>query len=299
MKVAGAKGRWKQNLIGKCMRGGSAYNDASVSPVVRQTLLHWAYELNEADYLTGAQRVKTHGAAYMPKAQLAHVMTAAAAEEVNKAGTAAAADAAAAEGDEDEAEDDDGAGAQKKEAQKARKKPAKSRVTTAGAAGAKRGRETTRSATSKSAGAKSAPEARKEPPAARKEPPAARGGPPAARKDPPAARKEPPAVRNFWRTVATARRSTGGKGSDPGGAKKMQREWKAAQKAAGIVRGRTYGRWLTTLSHTHTLPRICSRTLTGCFAPPWKAGAKQPTSGLSVQYVACCSLLLLTHPRIF
>ena len=241
MKVAGAKGRWKQNLIGKCMRGGSAYNDASVSPVVRQTLLHWAYELNEADYLTGAQRVKTHGAAYMPKAQLAHVMTAAAAEEVNKAGTAVAADAAAAaaaEDDGDEAGDDDGAGAQKKEAQKARKKPAKSRVTTAGAAGTTRGRETTRSATSKSAGAKSAPEARKEPPAAR---------------------KDPPAVRNFWRTVATARRSTGGKGSDPGGAKKMQREWKAAQKAAGIVRGRTYGRWLTTLSHTHTLCREYAR----------------------------------------
>ena len=254
MKVAGAKGRWKQNLIGKCMRGGSAYNDASVSPVVRQTLLHWAYELNEADYLTGAQRVKTHGAAYMPKAQLAHVMTAAAAEEVNKAGTAVAADAAAAaaEDDGDEAGDDDGAGAQKKEAQKARKKPAKSRVTTAGAAGTTRGRETTRSATSKSAGAKSAPEARKEPPAARKGPPAARGGPPAARKD-------PPATRNFWRTVATARQSTGGKGSDPGSAKKMQREWKAAQKAAGIVRGRTYGRWLTTLSHTHTLCREYAR----------------------------------------
>jgi len=57
------------------MRGGSAYNDASVSPVVRQTLLHWAYDLNEADYHKGAARVKTHGAAYMPKSQLAHVMT--------------------------------------------------------------------------------------------------------------------------------------------------------------------------------------------------------------------------------
>ena len=29
---------------------GQAYDDASVSPVVRQTLLHWAYELSEEDF---------------------------------------------------------------------------------------------------------------------------------------------------------------------------------------------------------------------------------------------------------
>ena len=48
--VCGEKGRWKQNLIAKCMRDGKAHDDASVSPVVRQTLLHWAYELTEADF---------------------------------------------------------------------------------------------------------------------------------------------------------------------------------------------------------------------------------------------------------
>lgn len=73
--VCGDKGRWKQNLIAKCMRDGKAHDDASVSPVVRQTLLHWAYELSEADFATGAKRVKTHGATYIPRDQLAGVVT--------------------------------------------------------------------------------------------------------------------------------------------------------------------------------------------------------------------------------
>ena len=64
--VCGEKGRWKQNLIAKCMRDNKAHDDPTVSPVVRQTLLHWAYELSEADFGHGAKRVKTHGAAYVP-----------------------------------------------------------------------------------------------------------------------------------------------------------------------------------------------------------------------------------------
>ena len=48
--VAGKKGRWKNNLAAKCLMQGSSYDDESVSPVVRQTLLHWAYELNEHDF---------------------------------------------------------------------------------------------------------------------------------------------------------------------------------------------------------------------------------------------------------
>jgi len=54
----GEKGRWKQNLIAKCVRGGFAYDNFAVSPVVRQTLLHWGYELTESDYKKGAKRVK-------------------------------------------------------------------------------------------------------------------------------------------------------------------------------------------------------------------------------------------------
>ena len=73
--VCGEKGRWKQNLIAKCMRDNKAHDDPTVSPVVRQTLLHWAYELSEADFGHGAQRVKTHGAAYVPIDSLKGVVT--------------------------------------------------------------------------------------------------------------------------------------------------------------------------------------------------------------------------------
>merc|ERR1711959_157322 len=73
-KLAGVKGRWKQNLIGKCLASGKEFDDATVSPVVRQTLQHWGYKLTVTDFHKGASRVKTHGASYMPKSQLAHVM---------------------------------------------------------------------------------------------------------------------------------------------------------------------------------------------------------------------------------
>lgn len=57
-KCAGDTGRWRRNLIAKCVRGGKAFDDYSVSPVVRQTLLHWAYELNEKDYDAYARQVR-------------------------------------------------------------------------------------------------------------------------------------------------------------------------------------------------------------------------------------------------
>jgi hypothetical protein len=65
--VAGAKGRWKQNLIAKCVAAGAPYNDASVSPVVRQTLLHWAYELTADDFGGFARTyAQTGRAPYIP-----------------------------------------------------------------------------------------------------------------------------------------------------------------------------------------------------------------------------------------
>ena len=73
-KCAGEKGRWKQNLVAKCLAKGKAYDDETVSPVVRQTLQHWAYRLDEEDYTAGVARVRTHGASYIPKEQLKHVM---------------------------------------------------------------------------------------------------------------------------------------------------------------------------------------------------------------------------------
>jgi len=54
----GPKGRWKGNLIGKIARAGVAYNNAAVSPVVRQTLQHWGYRLSEKDYKEGKKKVK-------------------------------------------------------------------------------------------------------------------------------------------------------------------------------------------------------------------------------------------------
>jgi hypothetical protein len=47
----------QRNLIAKCVAAGKAHDDASVSPVVRQTLLHWGYELTQADYATYAKQV--------------------------------------------------------------------------------------------------------------------------------------------------------------------------------------------------------------------------------------------------
>ena len=47
--VAGAKGRWKTNLCKKCVHANKRFDDQSVSPVIRQTMLHWAYEITEQD----------------------------------------------------------------------------------------------------------------------------------------------------------------------------------------------------------------------------------------------------------
>jgi hypothetical protein len=69
--VCGEKGRWKQNLIAKCMCERKEFDDTSVSPVVRQTLLHWAYELTRGDFEKGAKRVAKRGASYVPQAALA------------------------------------------------------------------------------------------------------------------------------------------------------------------------------------------------------------------------------------
>jgi hypothetical protein len=43
-------GRWTRTLFGKVRAKGTDVHDQSVSPVIRQTLLHWAYEPTEADY---------------------------------------------------------------------------------------------------------------------------------------------------------------------------------------------------------------------------------------------------------
>ena len=48
---ASPRGRWRNQLCGALAKGVSKrHDDASVSPVIRQTLLHWAYELSEQDF---------------------------------------------------------------------------------------------------------------------------------------------------------------------------------------------------------------------------------------------------------
>ncbi len=42
--------RWRRSLIKKVVQQNKHWNDASVSPVIRQSLLHWAYELTEEDF---------------------------------------------------------------------------------------------------------------------------------------------------------------------------------------------------------------------------------------------------------
>jgi hypothetical protein len=44
--VAGPKGRFKNNLINQIKKKKTTFDDYSVSPAIRQTLLHWAFELS-------------------------------------------------------------------------------------------------------------------------------------------------------------------------------------------------------------------------------------------------------------
>uniref|UniRef100_H3AQW3 Zgc:113208 n=2 Tax=Latimeria chalumnae TaxID=7897 RepID=H3AQW3_LATCH len=57
-RCAGVKGRWRQNLITKIVRSNCTFNDPAVSPVVRQTLQHWGYQLTQEDYEKGAKKVQ-------------------------------------------------------------------------------------------------------------------------------------------------------------------------------------------------------------------------------------------------
>jgi hypothetical protein len=50
VKYAGEKsGRWRIRLINMCNKKGKKYDDYSVSPVIRQGLQHWGYQITAAD----------------------------------------------------------------------------------------------------------------------------------------------------------------------------------------------------------------------------------------------------------
>jgi hypothetical protein len=47
--LAGPNGRFRRRLMNMLIDGRKEYNDYSVSPVIRQVLLHWGYELSKRD----------------------------------------------------------------------------------------------------------------------------------------------------------------------------------------------------------------------------------------------------------
>jgi len=49
LKGQGPKGRWRLQLMNKILKDRAAFDDAKVSPVIRQVLIHWAYELTSSD----------------------------------------------------------------------------------------------------------------------------------------------------------------------------------------------------------------------------------------------------------
>ena len=48
-KLAGPKGRFRRRLMNQIIKENKRYNDYTISPVIRQVLLHWGYELSSAD----------------------------------------------------------------------------------------------------------------------------------------------------------------------------------------------------------------------------------------------------------
>mmetsp|Transcript_10892 Transcript_10892/g.16592 ORF Transcript_10892/g.16592 Transcript_10892/m.16592 type:complete len:100 (-) Transcript_10892:225-524(-) len=46
-KSAGMKGRFRSQLCNKVMKAGTVAGDERISPVIRQTLLHWGLEVTE------------------------------------------------------------------------------------------------------------------------------------------------------------------------------------------------------------------------------------------------------------
>ena len=57
LKLAGPNGRFRRTLMNKIIKEGSTYDDFSISPVIRQVLLHWGYQLTNKD-LTAYKKSK-------------------------------------------------------------------------------------------------------------------------------------------------------------------------------------------------------------------------------------------------
>eukprot|EP00931_Biecheleriopsis_adriatica_P082436 TRINITY_DN55877_c0_g1_i1.p1 TRINITY_DN55877_c0_g1~~TRINITY_DN55877_c0_g1_i1.p1 ORF type:complete len:279 (-),score=63.08 TRINITY_DN55877_c0_g1_i1:54-815(-) len=90
LKVCGPTGRWKGNLVAKCLKAGRPYNDPAVAPAVRQSLLHWGYELTAADLRAKKGDILAGKGAYaMPREELAALHRAARKRPAAASGAAA------------------------------------------------------------------------------------------------------------------------------------------------------------------------------------------------------------------
>lgn len=49
LALAGPNGRFKRNLINQIKKAGKKFDSFDISPAIRQTLLHWAFELTADD----------------------------------------------------------------------------------------------------------------------------------------------------------------------------------------------------------------------------------------------------------
>ena len=49
LKLAGPNGRFRRTLMNKIIKNNTTYDDFSISPVIRQVLLHWGYQLTKKD----------------------------------------------------------------------------------------------------------------------------------------------------------------------------------------------------------------------------------------------------------
>ena len=49
LKLAGPNGRFRRTLMNKIIKERTTYDDFNISPVIRQVLLHWGYQLTKKD----------------------------------------------------------------------------------------------------------------------------------------------------------------------------------------------------------------------------------------------------------
>lgn len=58
-------------MIAKCVKAAKPFDDESVSPVVRQLLLHWGYELTKVHFEEYKILLETgHGTSFVPKHEM-------------------------------------------------------------------------------------------------------------------------------------------------------------------------------------------------------------------------------------